>query len=279
MDSAASWSAELEGSWRTAINFSDYIVPPGGFTNFNHFFTRQIRRELRPIASMDNAAVAVAPSDGYAWLQDSNVQRGSSFHLKADNLDVEQLLGYNPLYEHFVGSNHSDAKNATNGGTALINFLDTPNYHRFWAPVSGRIIAVEQLGGLYVANGAPCCVADHRRAYIIFETEEFGKVAMATIGMYDISSIRLSAAAVVGQNVSKGTELGHFACGGSEIITLFQPGALLVDSDLQTYEFGAKRLVGQHQGVLHDYLHDYYLPLHSLWTRITTLRGLFGINK
>ena len=51
----------------------------------------QVRRELRPVNSDDS--VVVAPSDGYVWVESSNVTAGSNFDVKADNLGPEELLG------------------------------------------------------------------------------------------------------------------------------------------------------------------------------------------
>ena len=181
--------------------------------------------------------VAVAPSDGFALLEDGDVRPGSNFQVKADQLDVAELLGYHPLSDRFLG------------GAAVANILATTNYHRFWSPVSGMIIAVEQLGGLYVSYGTDAAVGDHRRAYVIYETR-FGLVAMVMVGMYDISSIMLDVK--VGDNVSKGEELGFFQYGGSEILTLFERGVFRADDDVRDarHEYGVLRNVGQRQGLL-----------------------------
>ena len=95
---------QKEAAWRRATNFSEFVVPAGGFASFNAFFTRQIRPGLRPVDAPTDPSVAVAPSEGFAWLADSNVQRGDSYQLKADNLDAARLLGYSALHEHFVGA-------------------------------------------------------------------------------------------------------------------------------------------------------------------------------
>jgi hypothetical protein len=64
---------------------------------------------------------------------------------------------------------------------------------------------------------------------------------------YDISSIVLNVE--VGQNVTKGEELGHFQYGGSEIITLFEHGVFTADPDLRI-KYETQRKVGQRQGLL-----------------------------
>ena len=143
MDSEESWDDTVQAAWQEAVNFSDYHVPPRGFTSFNGFFTREIISSLRPITAAGDASVAVSPADGYVWLQEDNLQPGSSFQLKRDVLDVQEMLGYHPLHTKFL------AHDKQLGGSAVINFLDTPNYHRFWAPVSGVVVAAGQLGGVW----------------------------------------------------------------------------------------------------------------------------------
>ncbi len=188
------------------IHITDYVIPLGGFTSFNDFFTRQIKRSVRPVDQTPNDITM--PADGYVWLASSNIGKNKTFLLKNDNLDIATLLGRDPLYSKFIG------------GSAVIIYLRATDYHHFWSPVTGQIVAENQLAGFYVASGNPTAAMDHRRAYFIIKTPHMGYVAMGIIGMYDVSSIYLDKN--VGDNVKVGDELGHFAYGGSEIILLFQ---------------------------------------------------------
>lgn len=223
------------------MNRSEYEVPSGGFTTFNSFFTRQVKPEARPVSR--NSYEIASPADGYIWIESTNVSATSDFNLKADTLAPEELLGFNTAF----------VDNYIQEGMAVINFLAATDYHHFWAPVDGTVVAAGQLGGLYVANGDPCCVGDHRRAYVLLSTQSFGTIAMIFIGMYDISSIVLNSTTTqVGAAVHKGDELGHFQYGGSEIITLFQSN--LVEADPDVYRGGtggslATRKAGQRYGI------------------------------
>ena len=234
MDHTASWNEDVKRSWYKHVNMNDYIIPAQNFTTFNEFFTRHVKPDLRPIDR--NLTSVISPADGYVWVTNNNVTSGSNFQLKADNLAAEELLGYSKWFSNYI-----------NGGTAIINFLSATDFHRFWSPVTGKILALEQLGGLYVANGNPCCVGDHRRAYFVIDTGTT-IVSMVAIGMYDISSIIFNTTnAIVGRQITKGDELGHFQYGGSEIITLFEPNVLTVDKDVAT-SGGTKKKVGQRIG-------------------------------
>ena len=92
MDSRESWNASIEAQWRAAVDFGEYVIPEEGFPTFNAFFTRQIKKGLRPVDLGEN--VAVAPSDGFAWLEDADVRPGSNFQLKADTcVEINQCVG------------------------------------------------------------------------------------------------------------------------------------------------------------------------------------------
>ena len=108
-----------------------------GFTSFNEFFTRQVKRVLRPVSDVENEIVA--PADGYVWVEKLNsVASRDNFNLKGDVLSPEELLGYDDIWRSFVN------------GTAVINFLAATDYHRFWSPVDGKVVKLIDLGGLYV---------------------------------------------------------------------------------------------------------------------------------
>ncbi len=212
-------STSMLGFWTSDpdVHITDYIIPIGGFKSFNEFFTRQIKRSVRPVNQTPNGITM--PADGYVWLASSNIGKNQSFLLKNDNLDIATLLGRDPLYSKFIG------------GSAVIVYLRATDYHHFWSPVAGQIVAEKQLAGFYVADGDPTAAMDHRRAYFIIKTPHMGYVAMGIIGMYDVSSIYLDKN--VGDTVKVGDELGHFAYGGSEIILLFQKNQVTLNVPTQ----------------------------------------------
>ena len=193
------------------IQIEDYIVPEGGFTSFNNFFTRQIKPELRPIASPDNDSVLTSPADSTVMKISEELTAQSIIQVKGDGLYVEELLGGDDLAGAFMN------------GRAVLCMLATTNYHRFHSPVQGEVVSEGQLGGLYygMTGGWVDYFFEHRRGYFIFDTDEFGLVGMVCVGMFTISSIEFVQSE--GDFVMKGDELGHFAYGGSAIILLFEP--------------------------------------------------------
>lgn len=124
-------------------HMEDYPVPPGGWKTFNQFFARHIDPAKRPIASPNDPSVIVSPADcafdGY-WPVNDSTADVSSFDVKGVPWSISQLL--------------DDATSGTNygksfaGGVFTHSFLNTTDYHRQHAPVSGRIVEAKVIPGL-----------------------------------------------------------------------------------------------------------------------------------
>ncbi|MCX5997737.1 MAG: phosphatidylserine decarboxylase [Chloroflexi bacterium] len=212
MDSPASAAAVPWWTGDARINMTDYVVPPGGYRSFNEFFTRRIQPGARPIDSPGDPAVLTSPADSYPMKIADSLTSVTTIGVKGENLNIRELLGNDPLADDFIN------------GKAIFCMLDTPDYHWYHAPVTGRIVSQHQLGGLYYGmdGGWVEYFFQHRRGYFIFDTEKFGRVAMVCVGMFTISSVNF--VTHEGDLVNKGDVLGNFAYGGSAIILLFQPG-------------------------------------------------------
>lgn len=207
-------SAAIVPSWTSdsRINMADYIVPPGGFQSFNQFFTRELNPGVRPIDAPDDPSIMTSPADSSLMNIADSLTSVTTIGIKGDNLNIHELLGNDPLANNFIN------------GKAVLCMLNTTDYHNFHAPVPGRIVSTGQMAGLYYGmdGGWVEYFFQHRRGYLIFDTEKFGHVAMACVGMFTISSINFTAAQ--GDIVEKGDKLGNFAYGGSAVILLFEPG-------------------------------------------------------
>ncbi len=214
MDSAE--SAKSVQTWMDdpSINMNDFIIPQGGFTSFNQFFTRNVKPDKRPIAGQDNKAVLVSPADCDIFPYELDLSAGAKIQVKGMSLNVSELLGGNPLASRF------------DGGKGLLLTLQATYYHHFHAPVSGMIQNAELLEGLYFGTkGFPQgFLGERHRGYLIFETEGAGLIAMVPVGIATISSVEFSHSA--GDTVTKGDELGKFAYGGSAIVLMFEKDRL-----------------------------------------------------
>ena len=119
--------------------FDQYPPPPGGWKNFNDFFARAIKPELRPIASPDDPTVIASPADctfGGQWIINEDTADVTTFDVKGVPWSIIQLLD-----DESFGAKFS-------GGVFTHSFLNTTNYHRQHAPVSGRVVEAKVIPGL-----------------------------------------------------------------------------------------------------------------------------------
>jgi phosphatidylserine decarboxylase len=214
MDSSQSAAAIPWWTSDPRINMEDYIIPPGGYQSFNEFFTRSTKPGSRPIDSPDDASVLISPADCAILKLADTLTSDTKLEIKGESLNIRELLGNDRRADDFIN------------GKAILFMLNTTNYHRYHSPVQGRIVSQHQLAGLYYGmdGGWVEYFFQHRRGYLIFDTQKFGHVAMVCVGMFTISSV--SFVTSEGDFVKKGQELGNFAYGGSAIILLFEPDAV-----------------------------------------------------
>ncbi|KAF5520184.1 L-tryptophan decarboxylase [Colletotrichum aenigma] len=145
-----------------------------------------------------------------------------------------------------------------NGGIWTHAFLNTYNYHRQHAPVSGTVLEAKNIqGAAYMEVNEKCQpirkipvsgegksqdsksvleVPDcpgyqflQTRGCVIIDNPVLGKVAVLPIGMAIVSGVRLTVRE--GDTVRKGDEISTFFFGGSDIILEFQKKAGLQVKD------------------------------------------------
>lgn len=240
MDSPA--SLKFIDAWMKApaTQIEDFIVPEGGYTSFNQFFTRELdpAKHGRPIAYPDDDSVLVASADSEINFILSDLTLTQKMHIKTRQLNVLELLNGSKYAAHFEG------------GTAISCVLMPGNYHRYHAPATGKIVEGMDVPGIYngITDGEHwfnqifnvgesttdfSIFEDFHRAYYVIETEKHGFVAMVPVGLNTISALFPSLIGIQSTYVApgsapvpvkKGEELGHFAYGGSLNILLFQEG-------------------------------------------------------
>lgn len=233
MDSSE--SLPLVKKWEAEIGsgMDDYIIPAGGYKNFNEFFKRELKDGMRPISSPQDSSVLVSPADAVVNMIEDNLTLDTKLQVKTQKLDIKQLLNNSPLADRFVG------------GTALSCILMPDVYHRYHSPIDGNVVeANEDVVGNYfgikdfpelihggnVGYGYDYSVFEHfRRGYMIIETKEYGHIAMIPVGLNTIASVIFKDEyknLPTGSNVpiKKGDEVGWFQYGGSLNILLFEEG-------------------------------------------------------
>ncbi|KIX98986.1 uncharacterized protein Z520_05447 [Fonsecaea multimorphosa CBS 102226] len=257
----------------------DYKIPDphsdtGGFQSFNQFFCRFLKEphsSVRPIDEDINTVVFPADStfdnawpidnDLYVDIQDPDAPASSLDH---DNVVEVKLVKW-PLSALLAGSAFTET---FKGGTWAHVFLNTFDYHRQHAPVSGTVreaflvegcayLQVEaQVGddgkkrlqprrGYTSAVKAGDAVAAQpsapdgagyqfiqQRGCIVIDTAGFaniGMVAVLPMGMAQVSSVNLSEGSKVGNIVRKGDEISWFEFGGSDLVLVFEAQAQVGD--------------------------------------------------
>ena len=211
------------------MNYSEYEMdlskPYAGLSSFNHFFSRSIKPECRPIASIDDDSVVIAPCDSRPDQISKNVYESSYFWIKKGLYSLNELLGNSQYKSSFIG------------GTAIQSYLNPFDYHGWHFPVSGTILEIQQLEGFYFAvpdvatgNTDDLWYLSHinARAIVIIQAdhEPLGKVALINVGMSEVSSCLIYPEVVVGKKIKKGEKIGTFQFGGSTFCLLFEPNTL-----------------------------------------------------
>ena len=214
------------------VDLSEAVVPAGGYSSFDAFFTRRLRLGARPIEASPDALVC--PADG-CLLDAGPIDAGATFRIKGRLYDAGELVG-----------DPSDAEAFDRGHFAVV-YLAPPDYHRVHAPVTGRVIAMRHVDGtLYPVNSigiehVPRLFAANERVVVRQRAERFGDVATVLVGAIGVGRIGLAFDSLLtntgrsggvrtydgdGPLLERGDELGAFHL-GSTVIVLVAPGAEL----------------------------------------------------
>ena len=219
------------------------------FASFNHFFTRELKSDVRPVIG-DKDAIA-CPADG-AVSQAGLIEQGKIFQAKGKSFSAVNLLG----------GDEARAKPFENGNFATI-YLSPKDYHRLHMPVTGKLTEMIHIPGrLFSVNNATAnsvngLFARNERVACLFDTE-FGPMALILVGAIFVSSIETTWHGVVTpptissvQNwkytenetvIAKGKEMGRFNM-GSTIIVLFAKDNVNWNAELiadETVQLGEK---------------------------------------
>ncbi len=217
MDNAS--SAEKIEPFIQDFNIDMSIAQEHTFNNFNDFFTRKLKKGVRPIDP--DSTVAVSPADGkiLAYANISN----SDFFIKGYRFDVTSFLDQPEL-----------AKKYQNGSLLIIR-LAPPDYHRYHFPVSGNTSPNKKIEGDYYSVN-PLALRKkaeifwlNKREYALISNPIFGEVTMAEVGATMVGSMIQT---FKGNSAIKGEEKGYFKFGGSTVVLLFEKGKIEIDKDL-----------------------------------------------
>ncbi|KAI2777962.1 Phophatidylserine decarboxylase-domain-containing protein [Daldinia loculata] len=224
---------------KTSHRFEDmYICDPSakyyGYTSWDDFFTRQLREDARPVASPDNDDVVANACESKVYNVAEHAKLRDRFWIKSQPYSVLDMLGHDPLAAQF------------DGATVYQAFLSALSYHRWHAPVSGRIVRAFVKDGTYfseplfegsaggyaegeidtrgisVAQGYLTALATRAVIFIQADNPAIGLMAFVGVGMDEVSTCEITVGQ--GQHVQKGDQIGMFHFGGSSHCLLFRAG-------------------------------------------------------
>lgn len=201
---------------------NDFADSPDSYGSFNEFFYRKLKPEARPIDNDANSVVFPADGRHLGFQKASEIE---GVFVKGQKFDLPALLGDTKLAAKYAN------------GSLVLSRLCPVDYHRFHFPAAGIP------GETKVINGPLFSVSpialrknlgylwENKRTVTKLETPNLGTVLCLEIGATCVGTIKQTFAP--GSPVDKGAEKGYFAFGGSSTITIFEPGAVLLENDLR----------------------------------------------
>ena len=215
------------------IDLSDYIIPNGGFGNFDDFFTRRVKAGVRPVDA--DRTVVTAPSDGRVQSV-GTVERGMVLQAKGREYPLCDLVGDAALCAAFEG------------GPYITVYLSPRDYHRVHFPCDAEVTGCRYTPGrLFTVAPRATRVVDglfvrNERISTLLRTK-FGRAALVMVGATGVGRITTAygdAVSNVGRRASgtaydppiaakKGDDLGTFHL-GSTVVMVFEPGRWRVDA-------------------------------------------------
>lgn len=248
-DALSMLAAKANDAGKTDYTFQEIYdcnpMRPGfGFKSWDDFFTRRFKPGIRPVAYPDDqptpadqpspAQVIINACESTPVRFSTNVKLHNTFWLKHQPYSLANMLNNNPLTSQFVK------------GSVYQAFLSALSYHRWHAPVSGKVVCIRLIPGSYYSenlyqgfthdldghdgpdpnapdNSQPYISAVATRGIIFIQADNpvIGLMAMVFIGMAEVSSCEF--VVKEGDHLTKGDLIGMFHYGGSSYCMVFRP--------------------------------------------------------
>jgi len=212
-----------------ALHMEDFLhdpkAPHFGFKSWNHFFIRQLKPGVRPIAEPDDPRVIVSACESAPFSIRTHVKEHDTFWLKSQPYSLRHMLE-GLLVDEFAE------------GTVYQAFLSAENYHRWHSPVSGTIKKIYHVDGTYYSeaasegfdpvgpNNSQGYIAHTATRVLIFIEADapIGLMCLVAIGMAEVSSCVVTVQEKA--KVKKGEPIGYFQFGGSTHCLVFRKGVV-----------------------------------------------------
>lgn len=197
------------------------------FKNFNDFFIRQLKKELRPFALAD----IVSPVDG-SVSEIGDIQQGKLLQAKGHFYTVAEL----------VHQSAAELQNFNAGSFATL-YLSPKDYHRIHMPIAGEIISATYIPGKLFSvkpssvEAVPKLFAQNSRLVLTFTTLA-GPMVMVLVGATIVGAIGTAWAGDIPRSkkitpldltklptnlFQQGDEIGYFKLGSTVILMFAEP--------------------------------------------------------
>lgn len=211
------------------------------FNTFNDFFSRALKKGMRPIAKAPTAITM--PADG-VLSEYGEIYKDAMLQAKGHYYGLEALLG----------GDSKDAKVYENGTFATV-YLAPSNYHRVHMPLDGTLEKMVFVpGDLFSVNLLTAANIDNlftrnERVICFFKNPKVGHFAVVLVGATIVASISTVFAGTVAPSggkekniyhyekdnitLKKGAELGRFLL-GSTVICVFPQNSIEIAKHLSS---------------------------------------------
>jgi len=221
------------------IDVGEAEKPLAEYADFDEFFTRKLRPDLRPVD--DRPDSVVSPADGRVT-ECGLVTAGKMLQAKGSAFDLATLLGDSP------------AAARLEGGAYLITYLSPKDYHRVHFPTGGRVTGWHHIPGTLFMVGEksirrePGLFVRNERFVTLYEMDGGGLATVVMVAAVGVGHVTVSYDPEVATHgpqflraalrsrrydqpkpVRRGDELGIFHLGSTTII-VFEPGRVALDA-------------------------------------------------
>jgi phosphatidylserine decarboxylase len=237
---------DKEGSWISTAAWDagvwnqmelDETKPGYGYDSWNSFFIREFVQGARPYLGNPQVNINIG-CETTPWKYENDIQLESKFWTKDIPYSLLDIFGGQKQWAKLF-----------EGGQLYQGFLSATHYHRWQAPLDGKLIRSWVEPGTYFAQrpnqgedtgtwegteSQPYLGNVASRAIFIFEHETCGYVALICIGMVEVSTCVIESDFIVNEgydsiNVQCGDGIGHFEFGGSTHMMIFQKDKVLLE--------------------------------------------------
>ncbi|GLB40809.1 putative catalyzes the formation of phosphatidylethanolamine (PtdEtn) from phosphatidylserine (PtdSer) [Lyophyllum shimeji] len=217
-----------------AIHTSEMMHPLESFNTFNEFFYRKLKPGARPLDHPTDPHRLVSAADCRLVCFPS-VCDATRVWIKGREFSVARLLGRGGACEGEGKREDKDKEKDKDQdkdrewGALAVFRLAPQDYHRFHAPVEGRVVSVREIEGEYytvnpqAVRSALDVFGENVRTIVDLDSPHFGRVVLACVGAMMVGSVRMTVRE--GEYVVRGQEMGYFAFGGSTVVALFEKEA------------------------------------------------------